>query len=95
MECYRPGLAEIKPHTHIAKVVVKVVESGIAGCKIRNTAQENPESAAWNPEFKTVLDSLALVDLSGEQHSRSSCRTFFEGKLSSSRGIIKENLLIK
>ena len=56
LECYRPGLAEIKPHTHIAKVVVKVGESGIAGFKIRNTAQEirNPLRGIQNSRLSWI-----------------------------------------
>ena len=32
--------------------------SGIQGCGIRNPQAWNPESTAWNPEFKTLLDYL-------------------------------------
>ena len=53
-----------------------LVESGIRGFGIRNTAQViryptkiqlkssswNPESMAWNPESKTVLDSLTWAN---------------------------------
>ena len=35
-----------------------VMESGIHRCGIRNPQAWNPESTAWNPEFKTLLDYL-------------------------------------
>ena len=35
-----------------------VTESGIHGCGIRNPQTWNPESTAWNPESKTLLDYL-------------------------------------
>ena len=34
------------------------MESGIHGCGIRNPQTWNPESTAWNPESKTLLDYL-------------------------------------
>ena len=48
-------------------------------------------------EESSIQDSLGFPcpwgDLSGEQHSRSSCRIFVEGKLSSPQGIIKPELI--
>ena len=51
-----PWAGRIKPHTHIAKVVVKVVESEIAGFKIRNTAQEirNPLRGIQNSRLSWI-----------------------------------------
>jgi len=81
------GWPKKKTHTHkLLKLLLKLWNQ---------YSSRNPESTAWNPESKTVLDSLAWVDLSGEKHCRSSCHIFVEGKLSSSQGIIKKNLLIK
>ena len=34
------------------------MESGIQGCGIRNPQTWNPESTAWNPESRTLLDYL-------------------------------------
>ena len=34
------------------------MESGIHGCRIQNPQTWNPESTAWNPESKTLLDYL-------------------------------------
>ena len=38
------------------------MESGIQGCGIRNPQTWNPESTAWNPESKTLLDYLTWAD---------------------------------
>ena len=35
-----------------------LMESGIHGCGIRNPQTWNPESTAWNPESRTLLDYL-------------------------------------
>jgi len=42
------------------------MESGILGCGIRNPQTWNPESTAWNPESKTLLDNLTW----GEKYLR-------------------------
>ena len=39
------------------------MESGIHGCGIRNPQSWNPESTAWNPESKTLLDYLTWAEL--------------------------------
>ena len=51
-----PWAGRKKLHTHIAKVVVKVMESGIVGCKVRNTAQEilNPLRGIQNPRLSWI-----------------------------------------
>ena len=38
------------------------MESGIHGCGIRNPQTWNPESTAWNPESRTLLDYLTWGD---------------------------------
>ena len=38
--------------------VQPLMEFGIRGCGIRNTRTLNPESTAWNPESKTLLDYI-------------------------------------
>jgi len=44
------------------------MESGIHGCGIRNPQTWNPESTAWNPESKTLLDYLTWGKLSASSH---------------------------
>ena len=58
-----PWTGRKKPHTRIANVVVKVVESGILGFKIRNTAQriQNLLRGIQNPR-------LSWIPLHGTQH---------------------------
>ena len=46
-----------KPENRILKSGIQpLMESGIPGCGIRNPQTWNPESTAWNPESKTLLD---------------------------------------
>ena len=48
-----------KPENRILKSGIQpLMESGIHGCGIRNPQTWNPESTAWNPESRTLLDYL-------------------------------------
>ena len=53
-----------KPANRILKSEIQpLMESGIHGCGIRNPQTWNPESTAWNPESKTLLDYLTWGEL--------------------------------
>ena len=45
------------------------MECGIHGCGIRDPPTRNPESTAWNPESKTLLDYLRW----GENYHQMNC----------------------
>jgi len=52
-----------KPANRILKSEIQpLMESGIHGCGIWNPQTWNPESTAWNPESKTLLDYLTWGD---------------------------------
>ena len=53
-----------KPENRILNSGIQLLMvSGIHGCGIRNPQTWNPESAAWNPESKTLLDYVIWGEL--------------------------------